>query len=277
MGKKTGKIILHVVLIFCSFISLYPFFIMFTGAFKTSSELMKNAAGWPIEGTLENFPRLLNYNSHIISRTFLNALGVSAVSTVIVLVLASLAGYAFAKFKFKGKRILFLFFLATMMLPMEVNMTPLFIMFSKLHWLNSYQVQILPGIANVLAMYMYKQYMESLPDSVMESAYLDGAGEWTVYRKIVMPMVRPATSALAIIMFMGKWNDYLMPRTMITKQKYMPIMVILPTLSDTGTSYVIPWELIFAGCVLITVPLLAVFLLFQDKFMSSVVMGAVKE
>ncbi len=277
MGKKTGKIILHVVLIFCSFISLYPFFIMFTGAFKTSSELMKNAAGWPIEGTLENFPRLLNYNSHIISRTFLNALGVSVVYTVIVLVLASLAGYAFAKFKFKGKRILFLFFLATMMLPMEVNMTPLFIMFSKLHWLNSYQVQILPGIANVLAMYMYKQYMESLPDSVMESAYLDGAGEWTVYRKIVMPMVRPATSALAIIMFMGKWNDYLMPRTMITKQKYMPIMVILPTLSDTGTSYVIPWELIFAGCVLITVPLLAVFLLFQDKFMSSVVMGAVKE
>lgn len=204
MGKKTGKVILHVVLIFCSFISLYPFFIMFTGAFKTSSELMKNAAGWPIRGTLENFPRLLNYNSHIISRTFLNALGVSAVSTVIVLVLASLAGYAFAKFKFKGKRILFLFFLATMMLPMEVNMTPLFIMFSKLHWLNSYQVQILPGIANVLAMYMYKQYMESLPDSVMESAYLDGAGEWTVYRKIVMPMVRPATSALAIIMFMGK-------------------------------------------------------------------------
>lgn len=277
MRKRTAKILLHAVLIFCSAISLYPFFIMFTGAFKTSSELMKNASGWPIEGTFENFPRLLDYNSHIISRTFLNALGVSVVSTVIVLALASLAGYAFAKFRFRGKRLLFLFFLSTMMLPMEVNMTPLFIMFSKLHWLNSYQVQILPGIANVLAMYMYKQYMESLPDSVMESAYLDGASEWMVYRKIVMPMVRPATSALAIIMFMGKWNDYLMPRTMITKQEYMPIMVILPTLSDTGTSYVIPWELIFAGCVLVTIPLLAVFLLFQDKFMSSVVMGAVKE
>ena len=156
-------------------------------------------------------------------------------------------------------------------------MTPLFIMFSKLHWLNSYQVQILPGIANVLAMYMYKQYMEGLPDSVMESAYLDGAGNWTVYRRIIMPMVKPATSALAIIMFLGKWNDYLMPRTMITKQEFMPIMVILPTLSDTGTSYVIPWELIFAGCVLITIPLLIVFFIFQDKFMSSVVMGAVKE
>lgn len=277
MKRKLGRIALHVVLIVCSFISLYPFFIMFAGAFKTSAELMKNASGWPMEGTLENFPRLLNYNSHIISRTFLNALGVSVVSTVITLVLASLAGYAFAKFKFRGKRVLFIFFLATMMLPMEVNMTPLFIMFSKLHWLNSYQVQILPGIANVLAMYMYKQYMEGLPDSVMESAYLDGASHWTVYRKIVMPMVKPATSALAIIMFMGKWNDYLMPRTMITKQEYMPIMVILPTLSDTGTSYVIPWELIFAGCVLVTIPLLVVFFIFQDKFMSSVVMGAVKE
>lgn len=269
--------LLHFVLIFCSFVSLYPFFIMFTGAFKTSSELGVNAAGWPLHATLENFSRLLNYNSHIISRTFLNALGVSVVSTVIVLFLASLAGYAFAKFKFRGKKVLFIFFLATMMLPMEVNMTPLFIMFSKLHWLNSYQVQILPGIANVLAMYMYKQYMEGLPDSVMESAYLDGAGNWTVYRRIVMPMVKPATSALAIIMFLGKWNDYLMPRTMITKQEFMPIMVILPTLSDTGTSYVIPWELIFAGCVLITIPLLIVFFIFQDKFMSSVVMGAVKE
>ena len=277
MKKKTGSIMLHIVLIVCSFTALYPFFIMFTGAFKTSSELGVNAAGWPAHATLENFSRLLNYNSHIISRTFLNALGVSVVSTVIVLFLASLAGYAFAKFKFKGKQVLFIFFLATMMLPMEVNMTPLFIMFSKLHWLNSYQVQILPGIANVLAMYMYKQYMEGLPDSVMESAYLDGAGNWTVYRRIIMPMVKPATSALAIIMFLGKWNDYLMPRTMITKQEFMPIMVILPPSSDTGTSYVIPWELIFAGCVLITIPLLIVFFIFQDKFMSSVVMGAVKE
>lgn len=277
MKRKSGKIVLHIVLAVCSFISLYPFFIMFAGAFKTSAELMKNASGWPVNGTLENFPRLLNFNSHIITRTFFNALGVAVVSTVIILVLASLAGYAFAKFKFRGKKILFIFLLATMMLPMEVNMTPLFIMFSKIHWLNSYQVQILPGIANVLAMYMYKQYMEGLPDSVMESAYLDGASNWTVYQKIVMPMVRPATSALAIIMFMGKWNDYLMPRTMITKQEYMPIMVILPTLSDTGTSYVIPWELIFAGCVLVTIPLLVVFFIFQDKFMSSVVMGAVKE
>ena len=277
MKKKAGRLTLHIILIFFSFITLYPFFIMFAGAFKTSSELTVNASGWPIHFTLENFSRLLNYNSHIISRTFFNAMFVSLVSTVIILILASLAGYAFAKFKFRFKRGLFIFFLATMMLPMEVNMTPLFIMFSKLHWLNSYQVQILPGIANVLAMYMYKQYMEGLPDSVMESAYLDGAGRWTVYTRIVMPMVKPATSALAIIMFLGKWNDYLMPRTMITKQEYMPIMVILPTLSDTGTSYVIPWELIFAGCVLITIPLLIVFFIFQDKFMSSVVMGAVKE
>lgn len=277
MKKKVSRTILHIVLIGISFLTLYPFFIMFAGAFKTSAELTTNAFGWPVNFTFENFSRLLNYNSHIISRTFFNAIFVSVVSTVIILILASLAGYAFAKFRFRFKRPLFIFFLATMMLPMEVNMTPLFIMFSKLHWLNSYQVQILPGIANVLAMYMYKQYMEGLPDSVMESAYLDGASKWTVYRRIVMPMVKPATSALAIIMFLGKWNDYLMPRTMITKQEYMPIMVILPTLSDTGTSYVIPWELIFAGCVLITIPLLIVFFIFQDKFMSSIVMGAVKE
>ncbi|MCI5699907.1 MAG: carbohydrate ABC transporter permease [Lachnospiraceae bacterium] len=277
MNKMVQKIVLHIVLIISAFFTLYPFFIMFAGAFKTQEELMKNAAGMPSDWTFENFPRLLNYNSSIIVRTFFNALGVSVISTIIILFLASLAGYAFAKYEFRGKRLLFIMLLATMMIPMEVNMTPLFIMFSKLKWLNSYRVQILPGIANVLAMYMYKQHMENLPDSVIESARLDGAGNWQIYRKIVMPMVKPATSALAIIMFMGKWNDYLMPRTMITKQEFMPIMVILPTLSDTGTSYVIPWELIFTACLIITVPLLIVFFIFQDKFMDSVVMGAIKE
>lgn len=275
--KKKHNLILHVFLILFAFLSLYPFFVMTMGAFKTQSELMQNAAGFPIHWIFDNFKRLLNYNSHIILRTYLNALGIAAVSTVVTLALSSLAGYAFAKFRFRSKSALFVFLLATMMVPMEVNMTPLFIMFSKVHWLNSYQVQILPGIANVLAMYMYKQYMEGLPDSVIESAQLDGASRWKVFSDIVMPMVKPCTSALAIIMFMGKWNEYLLPRTMLTKQEFMPIMVILPTLSDTGANLVVPWELICAGCVIVTLPLLIVFFIFQDKFMSSVIMGAVKE
>ena len=270
-------IVLLIVLCVCAFLSIYPFFLMFSGAFKTTQEIAVNASGFPRNPTLNNFPRLWNYNSGTITRTFFNSVFVSTVYTVIALILASLAAFAFAKFTFKGKNLLFTFLLATMMVPMEVNMTPLFIMFSKIHWLNSYQVQILPGIANVMSMYMLKQYIEGLPDSVLESSMIDGAKSFTTYRQIVMPMVAPALATLTIINFLGKWNDYLMPRTMITKYEYMPIMVILPTLNDTGGVFAISWELIMAGCTIVTVPLLIVYLIFQDKFMASVIMGAVKE
>lgn len=278
-GKRwtPATIVLLIVLLVCSFVSIYPFFIMFSGAFKTTTELATNASGFPIQPTIENFPRLWNYNSGTITRTFINSVFVSTVYTIGALILASLAAFVFAKFNFRGKNFLFNFLLATMMVPMEVNMTPLFIMFSKVGWLNSYQVQILPGIANVLSMYMLKQYIEGLPDAVLESAMIDGASLRTLYRRIVMPMVSPALATLVIINFMGKWNDYLMPRTMITKYEYMPIMVILPTLNDTGGVFAISWELIMAGCTLVTIPLLLVYLKFQDKFMASVIMGAVKE
>lgn len=271
-----GRIILIIILCIFALIAIYPFFLMFMGAFKTTSEFAVNASGIPREPTLNNFPRLWNYNSGTIVRTFFNSVFVSVVYTVAALLLASLAAFGFAKFKFRGRNLVFTFLLMTMMVPMEVNMTPLFIMFSKVGWLNSYQVQILPGIANVMSMYLLKQYIEGLPDAVMESAMLDGARNFRIYKDIVMPMVAPALASLIIINFMGKWNDYLMPRTMITKYDFMPIMVILPTLNDTGGVFAISWELIMAGCTIVTVPLLIVYICFQDKFMKSVIMGAVK-
>lgn len=271
------KILLYSALIIWAFVTIYPFFIMFAAAFKTTAEMAVNASGFPQQPTLENFPRLWNFNSGTIVRTFFNSVFVSTVYTAGVLMLASLAAFAFAKYNFRFKNGIFLFLLATMMVPMEVNMTPLFLIFSKLRWLNSYQVQILPGIANVLSMYMFKQYIEALPDSVLESALLDGASSTTLYRRIVMPMISPAVGTLTIINFMSKWNDYLLPRTMITKYEYMPIMVILPTLNDTGEVFAISWELVMAGCTMVTVPLLLVYLRFQDKFIESVSMGAVKE
>jgi ABC-type glycerol-3-phosphate transport system permease component len=172
---------------------------------------------------------------------------------------------------------MFMVLLATMMVPGELAIPPLYIMFSRIGWLNSYAVQIFPGIASVFAMFMLRQYMISIPDALIEAAKMDGARHWRIFWSIIVPVSSPVIGALAILTFLHKWNDFLWPLIMINKPKFMPIMVILPTLNEKDSVWSIPWELIMTGCVVVTLPLIFVFLRFQDKFMSSVTMGAVKE
>lgn len=164
-----------------------------------------------------------------------------------------------------------------MMVPGELTMPAIFLMFSKMKMLNTYAIQIFPGIANSFCLFMLKQYIESLPDSLLEAARIDGAGHFYVFRKIVLPLAKPAIGALTILTFLGKWNDYLWPHTLLTKIEVMPIMVVLPTLNTSTSTYSIPWELVLSGCTVVTLPLIVVFLIFQEQFMSSVTIGAVKE
>jgi ABC-type glycerol-3-phosphate transport system permease component len=271
-----SRVALHTVLIIASLIAAYPVFIMISGSFKTLKELFANSTGLPIEPTVNNFRRLFGLNSGIIVRTYLNSVGIAAVSTALTLVAASMAGFAFSKYRFRGRNILFLMLLITMMVPAEVNITPLFLIFSKLKWLSTYQVQIIPSIANVFAMFMFRQYMDSVPDSLIEAARIDGAGHFRVYRSIILPVSVPTLGALAILLFLGKWNDYLFPRIMVDKIAFKPIMLILPTLNETDNSASVPWDLLLTGCTIVTIPLIAMFLCFQDKFLSSVTIGSVK-
>lgn len=274
--RKTKMVLINGLVLMACFLAVFPVFIMMAGSLKTSQELYTNAAGLPINATLENFKRLLSFNSGLIVRTFGNSIFVAACYTALCCLLASMAGYAFAKFRFRGRNILFMMLLITMMIPAELNITPLYLIFSKMKWLNTYRVQIIPGAANVFAMFLMRQYMMSIPDSLLEAARIDGAGEWRIFTKIVLPISSPSIGALAILQFLSKWNDLLYPRIMLTKQQLMPIMVILPTLNETDSARSVPWELVLSGCTLVTIPLIIVFLLFQDKFLSSVTLGAVK-
>lgn len=280
MKKKKnlfGKVVVHGFLIGGSLIAIYPICIMILDSLKSKEELSYNISGWPHNFTLENYINILSFNGSIIPRTFFNSVFISTVYTALALFVASLAGYAFAKYEFKFKKAWFLFFIATMMIPMEVNITPLFLIFSKLKLLNTYVVQILPGIANVLAMYLFRNYMMGIPDSVIDAAKIDGAGHFRIYREIMMPMVTPVVGSLAIITFLSKWNDYIFPKIMISKTEVMPIMTLLPSLKEDASSYIVPWEVLLTGCTIVMVPLIIVFFIFQDKFMESVSVGAIKE
>lgn len=275
--KIVPGVITSLILIAGSAICLYPVYIMLIDTLKSGTELTYNISGWPQQFTLENYINIISFNGSVIPKTFFNSIFVATVYTVIALFVASLAAFAFAKYQFRFKRFWFMFFLLTMMVPVEVNIPPLFLLFSKMGWLNTYIVQILPGIANVMAMYMYRNYMMSIPDSVVEAARMDGASHLQIYARIMMPMATPVTGSLAIITFMAKWNDYILPKLLIDKTDTMPIMVLLPALKEDASSYVVPWEVLLTGCAIVMVPMIIVFFIFQDKFMESVSVGAVKE
>lgn len=260
-----------------SILALLPLWIMLCNSFKSGSELSVNSWGPPIAPTLKNYTDLLSYNGGIMIRTFLNSVFVSVVYTAIALVISCLAAFAFSKYRFKGRNVIFMLLIATMMVPSEITMPAIFLMFSKVKMLNTYSIQIFPGIANAFCLFMLKQYTDSLPDSLLEAARIDGAGHLYIFRKIVLPLNAPAIGALTVLTFLSKWNDYLWPHTLLTKTEIMPIMVVLPTLNTSTSTYSIPWELILAGCTVITLPLIIAFLIFQDQFMSSVTLGAVKE
>lgn len=273
---KVSSILIHLILILFSFLAVYPIFVMVAGAFKFPAELTSNASGFPKTWTLSNFQRLLNYNSGIIVRTFMNSIFIGVTYVVLVLFFASMAGFAFSKFEFKGKNIIFAILLTTMMIPGELNITPLYLIMSRIKWLNTYYVQIFPGIANVFALFFMRQYMQSISGTLIEAARIDGAGYWKIYSSIMLPISKPALASLAILVFLSKWNDLLFPKVMITKEEFMPIMVILPTLNEINSARSVPWELLLAGCTLVTLPLVICFLLFQNYFLESAMIGAVK-
>ena len=266
-----------VILALASILTLLPIWIMICDSLKTGSELSINSWGIPQNPTLENYSDLVSYNSGIMVRTFMNSVFISVTYTVLTILLSCLAAFSFAKYRFRGRNAIFFGLVATMMVPGELTMPAIFLMFSKVKMLNTYAIQIFPGIANSFCLFMLKQYIESLPDSLLEAARIDGAGHFYVFRKIVLPLAKPAIGALTILTFLGKWNDYLWPHTLLTKIEVMPIMVVLPTLNTSTSTYSIPWELVLSGCTVVTLPLIVVFLIFQEQFMSSVTIGAVKE
>ena len=277
MKRRIEKSILLLIMCFFALVAIFPILMMLMNSFKTGAELAANAWGLPEKWSLANYKNLLTYSSGQLVRSFGNSVFVSVVYTVLTLFISSLAAYAFSKFRFKGKNAIFLLLLMTMMIPAEITIPAIYLMFSKVHMLNTYSIQIFPQIANVFCLFMFKQYMDSLPDSLLEAAKLDGAGEMQVYRKVLLPLVSPAMGAMAILVFLGKWNDYLWPSMLLTKTEVMPIMQILPTLNTGNTQWSVPWELIMAGCAVVTIPLIILFFVFQDEFMSSVTIGAVKE
>ncbi len=263
----------YLVLVIIAFTSLYPLALMIINSFKSDNDVLLNPAGLPQPWTLASYIQLIDFGQLL---NFANSIFVSVVTTAIAVFVVGIAGYAFTKLRFPGRNVIFFVLLATLMVPGEITLPPLYLLFAQINWIDTYQVQIIPFIAPVFGLFMVRQYMIAIPDSLIEAARLDGANEWQIFWSIMVPVSTPILSAFAILHFLGMWNSYLWPQVMANTNAVAPLAVTLPTLTDP-VGLVPIYGTIMAGSILATVPLLLVFLRFQDKFINGVTFGAAKE
>lgn len=274
LAKRSG---FNAILLAVVGLAIYPYVVMIFGGFKSSAELTTNPGGIPVQPTADNFAALFTGPAgEIMLRSLLNSIVVTVPFTVLTVLLCAMAGYAFAKYRFTGRGLIFALLIASMLVPIEVNIPALYILFANIGWLDTYQVQIFPGTASVLAMFLARQYMRGIPDEVLDAARVDGAGHWTLFFRIVLPMSAPILGAIAVLTFVYKWSDYLWPAVMVNSPQLQPVMVTLPALSTTASGFIVRYEILLAGCLVITLPLLLLFARFQKTLTSGSTVGALQ-
>lgn len=253
-------------------ITLFPIIWVVLSSFKPQSDLFSiPMTFFPKTWTLENYIEALGRGSFL--TYFKNSLFVSVVSTIIAVVINTMAGYALAKYEFPGRKITFTIMLATLMIPLQVIMIPIFLQLKRFGLLNNLWGIIIPPAATPTGVFLAKQYMTSLPDSLIEAARIDGGSEHFIFRKIIIPMAKPIVATIAIFSFMWRWNDYLWPLIVISKNK---LQTIQQALAGFVGQLQINWSNLLAMTTISIIPVIAVFLAFQNFFMQGVTAGAVK-
>ncbi|WP_407272430.1 carbohydrate ABC transporter permease [Radiobacillus sp. PE A8.2] len=268
-----SKAFVYLLLTVGSFLSIFPLYWMFVMATNHNSAINKVPPAMIPGGELvTNFQNVLNAIDFF--GAIWNSVIVSTVATLGVLFLCSLAGFAFAKFEFKGKNFLFVFILVTMMIPPQLGLIPQYIIITKLDWLSDLKAIIVPGLIDAFGIFWMRQYISSnVPKELVEAAKIDGCSNFRVYWNIAVPVIIPAFATLAIIKFMYIWNDFLWPLVVLRDESSYTIQVALRGLID---NYVRDNGMILSGTFWATVPLIIIFLLLNRLFISSLTEGAVK-
>ncbi|MBW7474807.1 carbohydrate ABC transporter permease [Paenibacillus oenotherae] len=217
---------------------------------------------------------LTNLNESIlIWKSLFNSLFIAITYTLIGMLLCASAGYAFAKFDFKGRNVIFIVLLLSMMIPYQATIIPLFQLFAKLDWMNTYSAVILPQLVYVFPIFLMRQNMKALPDSLLEAARIDSAGEFYIFFRIALPTMKPALAAVAIFLFNHQWNNFMWPLVVMNTKDMFTLPVALSTLAGQDS---IDYGQAMLGTTISVLPVIVIFLFMQKHFVSGILGGAVK-
>lgn len=273
MKQNGSRIIIYIVLTIISIVAVFPFIWTFIASTHTNGQIFKLSYTLvPTGNFVENLKQLQKLKP--IWQNLLNSIFITVTCTVFTLLLDSMAGYGFAKFKFKGKNALFFGCLITMMIPSQVTMVPLFIQMTKMHWVNTPASIIVPALASMFGVFLMRQSFEQFPNDLIESSKIDGAGELRTFFQIVFPNMRASIASLGILTFVTQWGNYMWPLIALNSEKSFTLSLALAMLIAPGE--VINYGAIMVGAVIALLPVLIFFLIFQKNFISGMLSGAIK-
>ena len=273
--NKWRSFICYFILVVIAISMLYPFFAMINLSFVPNGEIF-NQGGKLFYSPLstENYTSV--FEKIPLRKYFINSLFVALVTTFGQVLLAAMAGYAFARLNFKYRNTLFLIFLITMLVPPQVNIIPLFFLMRQFHWINTYQALILPGLFGGFGVFMMRQYFLGLPKDLEESAKIDGCNIFTTFFKIAMPLALPAIATLAIFTFVSTWNSFMWP-LIVTNTEAMRTLPVGLAIFKGSFREITLWGDLLACSVICTIPVVGVFLLGKKYFLNDILQGGVKE
>jgi len=271
--NKINPFLIHLCLTGLTIISILPFIWMIGTSFKSETEIFRGGINpFPQNPTLENYFLVLERTT--ILNYYLNTFLVALSITFILLIVSIFAAYGFTRFDFWGREILYYFLLSSMFIPLHVRMIPNFIMVSSLGWLNTFPGIIVPQLANALGIFFLRQAMRSIPRSIFEASILDGAGHFLSLRRVVVPILRPALIALAVMFFINAWNEYYWPLLVIRERNMftLPLFLRLFVSEEGGTA----WGVMMAASTLTALPPLAMYIITQRYIIDSYVKSGIK-
>lgn len=266
------KIIKWVLLIVGAAVMLLPFLWMVITSIKIPQEIIAYPPILiPGEVTFERYRQILIELDFI--RYFFNSLYISLIVTGATLFTSSLLGYIFAKYKFKGKNVIFISILSTMMIPFPVIMIPLYLLIAKIGLVDNHLAIIIPAVFNTFGVFLMRQFMQDIPTELIESGRIDGASEFYIFYKLILPQAKPALAALAIFIFMWQWDNFLWPLIVLQSNKTFTLPLGLAFFAQ---QYWTDYGLVMAGATVSVIPVLIVFLFMQRKFIKGITMTGLK-
>jgi multiple sugar transport system permease protein len=268
-GRGTRAMV-WVLLLAGGVLMVMPLVYMLSTSLKSNAEVYELSL-LPRAPTLANYRRLAEASGF--PRWFLNSLAIAVLTTLSALFFDSLVGYTLAKFRFRGRRLVFLAILSTLMIPTEMLVLPWYVMSKNLGWLDTYWGIMFPGMMTGFGTFLMKQFFESVPDELLEAGRVDGLGEFQIWWRIAMPLVGPALSALAIFTFLGNWTAFLWPLISTTKRELYTLPVGLASFSG---EFQREWEMVMAGASVATLPVLLVFVALQKYIVRGVMLAGIK-
>ena len=269
---KIKKVFLYLILISGVVITFFPFYYMMVLATRSRSEIFSFPPPlWFGDSVTNNLTILLDKLPFF--QNIFNSIIVSTFATLLVLFFCSLGGYGFAKYDFKGKEKLFFLMLASMMIPPLLSIIPWFIMMRFFGWVNSFKPLIIPGAANAFGIFLMRQFMEDIPDEIIDAARIDGAGEFEIYYRIAIPLSKPGLATLSILTFLSSWNNFMGPLLILQEKTKYTIPVALSKLNG---NFETPWGATMMGTALGVLPIVIVFIMASKRFISGLTRGATK-